>query len=66
MNNNKKIFIAGHNGMVGSAIHRNLSKNKELDILVCSRNQLDLTNQNEVNNFFKDERPDQVYLCHWH
>jgi len=63
MKNNNKIFIAGHNGMVGSAIYRDLSKNKELDILVCSRNELDLTNQHQVNNFFKAERPNQVYLA---
>ncbi|MDC0954972.1 GDP-L-fucose synthase [Alphaproteobacteria bacterium] len=60
-----KVFIAGHRGMVGSAIYRSLVSqgySKEC-LLVKNRDELDLTNQSDVNAFFKIERPDQVYLC---
>ena len=64
MNNNKyKIFIAGHNGMVGSAIKRNIQMMEFGDILTRSHDQLDLTNQTQVEEFFSDEKPDQVYLA---
>ena len=65
MNNFKKtkIFIAGHNGMVGSSIIKSLSSKKDLLILTRSREELDLTDQMKVKHFFETERPDQVYLA---
>ena len=60
---NKKIYIAGHNGMVGSAILRNLKKYPNLKIITKSKNELDLTNQKQVTDFFNKEKPDQVYLA---
>tara|TARA_B100001741_G_C16546227_1_gene596867 strand:+ start:1632 stop:2579 length:948 start_codon:yes stop_codon:yes gene_type:complete len=61
MGNN--IFIAGHNGMVGSAILRNLSKNKSINILVRNKKELNLTNQKQVLDFFNKNKINQVYLC---
>ncbi len=57
-----KIFIAGHLGMVGSAICRELEKKHNINIIKRDRSQLDLTNQNAVFNFFKDTRPNEVIL----
>ena len=48
----KNIFVAGHRGMVGSAIVRNLAKDPNNRILTVSRDELDLTNQSQVNAFF--------------
>jgi GDP-L-fucose synthase len=59
----KRIFIAGHNGMVGSAIARKLSERDDIEIVLRSRNELDLLDQNVVNNFFQRERIDEVYLA---
>jgi GDP-L-fucose synthase len=59
----KKIFVAGHKGMVGSAIVRILEKQKEADIIVKDRKELDLINQESVLRFFKKEKIDQVYLA---
>ncbi len=59
-----RIFVAGHNGMVGSAIVRCLlKKKKNFYIIIKNRNKLDLTNQQLVKNFFKKEKIDQVYLA---
>jgi GDP-L-fucose synthase len=60
-----KIFVAGHAGMVGSAIVRQLlmSGHPEDAILVRTRQQLDLTDQAAVRDFFNSEKPDQVYLA---
>lgn len=65
MANISKIYIAGHKGMVGSAIIRALIKNNcsRDHIITCSHKELDLTKQTEVNAFFKQEKPDQVYLA---
>jgi len=59
----KKVFIAGHKGMVGSAIIRSLEKLKEVDIIVKDREELDLIDQDSVLRFFKNEKIDQVYLA---
>jgi GDP-L-fucose synthase len=59
----KRIFIAGHNGMVGSAIIRQLSKYDSIELITCAREELDLTNQQAVLEFFKTEKIDQVYLA---
>ncbi|MEM5507018.1 GDP-L-fucose synthase [Shewanella frigidimarina] len=61
--NKKRVFIAGHNGMVGSAILRQLEKAENIEIIVRSRKELDLTNQQAVCDFFKNEKIDQVYLA---
>jgi GDP-L-fucose synthase len=64
MNDKKKrIFIAGHSGMVGSSIVRQLSQTDEFDLITRSRNELDLTNQQAVLEFFKIEKIEQVYLA---
>ena len=52
MKKNSKIYIAGHNGMVGSAIVRQLEKLEFVNILTESRNNVDLTDQSSVINFF--------------
>ena len=59
---NQRIFIAGHNGMVGSAIVRIL-KNYDVEIITKTRAELDLLNQKDVNSFFKNQKIDQVYLA---
>jgi GDP-L-fucose synthase len=62
-NDCKRIFVAGHKGMVGSAIIRQLEKTENIEIVVRSRNELDLINQQSVNQFFEDNKIDQVYLA---
>ena len=59
----KKIFVAGHNGMVGSAICRLLKKNKNIHILTKEKKELNLTNQQQVLDFFKKEIPDEVIIA---
>ena len=61
INANKKIYVAGHNGMVGSAIVRALRGIGFKDILTASRAELDLTNQESVDNFFKKNEISYVY-----
>ncbi|HSH88932.1 MAG TPA: GDP-L-fucose synthase [Ramlibacter sp.] len=58
-----KIFVAGHNGMVGSAIVRALRSRGQDRIVVRNRADLDLTDQRAVTEFFAGERPDQVYVA---
>jgi GDP-L-fucose synthase len=58
-----KIYVAGHRGMVGSAIVRELQKQSQTNIVVRTHDELELTNQLEVRDFFQAERPDQVYLA---
>ena len=60
---NQKIYVAGHRGMVGSAIVRNLQAKGFSNILTRTHSELDLTNQAAVKAFFEKERPDQVYLA---
>ena len=57
-----KIFIAGHNGMVGSSLVRFL-KNQDVEFITKNRKELDLLNQQDVQNFFKNQKIDQVYLA---
>jgi GDP-L-fucose synthase len=57
-----KIFVAGHNGMVGSALVRFL-KNENIDLITKNRQELDLLDQCNVQNFFKNHKIDQVYLA---
>ncbi len=63
MNKFDKIYIAGHRGMVGSAIHRNLVKLGYENILTRTSSQLDLRTQEAVNEFFEIERPAYVFLA---
>lgn len=58
-----RIFIAGHNGMVGSALVRQLSSNPDNEIITRSRNELDLTDKSAVELFFSANQIDQVYLA---
>jgi GDP-L-fucose synthase len=59
----KKIFVAGHSGMVGSAIVRQLQVRGDVELVLRSRSELDLTNQQAVAEFFKSEQIDEVYLA---
>ena len=64
MNNlDQKIYVAGHQGMVGSAIVRNLKDKDYSNIIGRTHKELDLTNQAAVQQFFEQENPDQVYLA---
>ena len=63
MNLSDKIYVAGHNGMVGSAIVRNLQAKGFSNIIYRSSKELDLRNQQAVNNFFATEKPDYVFLA---
>ena len=58
-----KIYVAGHRGMVGSAIVRALRAQGQSNLVTRTHDELDLTNQAAVNAFFADEKPDQVYLA---
>ena len=60
---NQKIYVAGHRGMVGSAIVRNLQAKGFSNIVTRTHAELDLTNQAAVKLFFEQEKPDQVYLA---
>lgn len=59
----KRIFVAGHNGMVGSAIVRQISQQSDVTIVTQSRAQLNLLDQQAVFRFFTDQKVDQVYLA---
>jgi len=63
MNNTPKIYVAGHRGMVGSAIVCQLKVVGHNNIVTRTHAELDLTNQAAVNTFFSREKPDQVYLA---
>jgi GDP-L-fucose synthase len=60
---NSKIYIAGHNGMVGSAIKRRLEKEGYKNFVLRSSMELDLRNQRAVADFFENEKPDYVFLA---
>ncbi len=59
----QKIYIAGHRGMVGSAIVRELERQGYTNLIYRTHQELDLTNQVAVTHFFETEKPDQVYLA---
>ena len=61
--NNPKIYVAGHNGMVGSAIVRHLKDQGQTNLVFRAHKELDLSDQIKVRNFFETEKPDQVYLA---
>ena len=63
MDLNAKIYVAGHRGMVGSAIVRNLKSKGYTNIITRTHKELDLLNQADVNKFFEDEKPEYVFLA---
>ena len=63
LSKNSKIFLAGHNGMVGSAILRYLKKKNYKNIIVRSKKKLDLLNQEKTEKFFKKIKPDFVIIA---
>jgi GDP-L-fucose synthase len=63
MNQTDKIYIAGHRGMVGSAIMRRLQKEGFTNLVLRTSAELDLRNQQAVMNFFEEEKPDYVFLA---
>lgn len=63
MHPSSKIYIAGHRGMVGSAIHRNLTAKGFTNIVVKTSSELDLRNQAAVDSFFESEKPQFVFLA---
>ena len=63
MNSDSKIYVAGHNGLVGSAIIRKLKKNGYRNILTIDSSKLDLRIQHDVNIFFSIEKPEYVFLA---
>jgi len=60
---NSKIYVAGHNGLLGSALIKNLHSEGCINLITKSRNELDLTNQEAVDTFFGNEKPEYVFLA---
>lgn len=63
MNANSKIFVAGHNGLVGSAIVRHLNASGFKNLVLKTRKELDLESQKEVNDFFEIYKPEYVFFA---
>ena len=63
MDKDAKIFVAGHRGMVGSAIVRELERQGYTNIITRTRKELDLTRQDKVEIFFEKEKPEYVFLA---
>ena len=63
MNKNAKIYVAGHRGLVGSAIWKNLKNKGYTNLIGCTHTELDLRNTQEVNAFFEKEKPEYVFLA---
>lgn len=63
MHKKAKIYVAGHRGLVGSAIFRQLKDEGYTNIITCDHELLDLRNQQEVYRFFHKERPEYVFMC---
>jgi GDP-L-fucose synthase len=63
MKQDERIYVAGHRGLVGSAIVRRLEKEGHRELILKTRQDLDLLNQAAVHRFFADERPDSVFLA---
>ncbi|HGN9372130.1 TPA: GDP-L-fucose synthase family protein [Citrobacter pasteurii] len=59
----KRVYIAGHRGMVGSAIYRQLAQREDVELIIRNREQLNLLDTTAVNDFFTREHIDQVYLA---
>lgn len=63
MEKNSKIYVAGHRGMVGSAIVRELKRQGYENLVLRTHKELDLTRQEDVEAFFASERPEYVFLA---
>lgn len=63
MEKTSKIYVAGHRGLVGSAIHNNLLKKNFTNIITRTHNELDLTDTRAVSAFFQEEKPEYVFLA---
>lgn len=63
MKKDSRIYVAGHNGMVGSAIVRKLKSEGYSNVIVVSSKEVDLRNQDAVNNFFENQKPEYVFLA---
>jgi GDP-L-fucose synthase len=63
MDKESKIYVAGHRGLVGSAIVRNLKEKDYINIITKTHKELDLTNQQEVRSFFEREKPQYIFLA---
>jgi GDP-L-fucose synthase len=63
MEKDSKIYVAGHRGLVGSAIMRRLEAEGYKNLLTHTHAELDLTRQEKVEEFFHEERPDYVFLA---
>lgn len=63
MNNDSKIYIAGHRGLVGSAVQRRLRDRGYRNLITRTHDELDLTRQSDVERFFENEHPEYVFLC---
>ena len=63
MDINSKIYVAGHRGLVGSAIIKNLHSKGYLNIVTKTHSELDLTDQLSVQDFFKSQQPEYVILA---
>ena len=63
MNKDDKIFVAGHRGLVGSAILKKLKEKGFFNLITKTHQELDLTNQQETAAFFAQEKPDYVFLA---
>ena len=66
MNLNSKIYVAGHRGMVGSAILRELKRQGYNNLITRTHFELDLARQSDVEKFFADEKPEYVFLAAAH
>ena len=63
MDKSAKIYVAGHRGLVGSALMRQLEAQGYSNIVTCTHAELDLTNQQSVADFFQTEKPEYVFLA---
>jgi len=63
MEKNSKIYVAGHRGMVGSALVRKLEVEGYTNLVLSTSQELDLTDQKEVTSFFEQEKPEYVFLA---
>lgn len=63
MNKDSKIYVAGHTGLLGSALLKRLKSEDYRNIITKTRSELDLINQERVKDFFKKEQPEYVFLC---
>lgn len=61
MNKDSHIFVAGHTGLVGSAIIRKLQAEGYHHLTTCPHSKLDLMNQQDVNDFFEEVKPDKYF-----